>query len=77
MKGEIKKIETYIHFYENELRKKESTTAEAKNMKDELDKLVAIYQCYESVKKHILQSIHKAINKDETFENLNTRGKNR
>lgn len=75
--SEIKKIETYIHFYENELRKKESTTAEAKNMKDELDKLVALYQCYESVKKHILQSIHKAINKDETFENLNARGKKR
>ena len=75
--SEIKKIETYIHFYEDELDKDENTEIEIQNMKAELDKLKDIYQSYISAFEDISNSISKAIAKDKSFENLNSRGKER
>ncbi|MDD5827388.1 MAG: hypothetical protein PUD25_06470 [Bacilli bacterium] len=75
--SEIKKIETYIRFYEDELDKDENTEIEIQNMKAELDKLKDIYQSYISAFEDISNSISKAIAKDKSFENLNSRGKER
>lgn len=75
--SEIKKIETYIHFYEDELEKKKSTEIETQNMQVELDKLIDVYQSYKDAERDISHSIRKAIDKDESFENLNARGKKR
>lgn len=75
--SEIKKIETYIRFYEDELDKDENTEIEIQNMKAELDKLKDIYQSYISAFEDISNSISKAIAKDQSFENLNPRGKKR
>ena len=75
--SEIKKIETYIRFYEDELDKDENTEIEIQNMKAELDKLNDIYQSYISAFEDISNSISKAIAKDKSFENLNSRGKER
>lgn len=75
--SEIKKIETYIRFYEDELEKNESTETEIQNMQTELDKLINVYQSYADAKDDISHSIRKAIDKDESFENLNARGKKR
>lgn len=75
--SEIKKIETYIRFYEDELDKDENTEIEIQNMKAELDKLKDIYQSYISAFEDISNSISKAIAKDQSFENLNSRGKER
>ncbi len=75
--SEIKKIETYIRFYEDELDKDENTEIEIQNMKAELDKLNDIYQSYISAFEDISNSISKAIAKDQSFENLNSRGKER
>lgn len=75
--SEIKKIETYIRFYEDELEKKENTATEIQNMKAEFEKLINIYQSYADAKDDISHSIRKAIDKDESFENLNARGKKR
>lgn len=75
--SEIKKIETYIRFYEDELDKDGNTEIEIQNMKAELDKLKDIYQSYISAFEDISNSISKAIAKDKSFENLNSRGKER
>lgn len=75
--SEIKKIETYIRFYEDELDKDGNTEIEIQNMKAELDKLKDIYQSYISAFEDISNSISKAIAKDQSFENLNSRGKER
>lgn len=75
--SEIKKIETYIHFYEDELDKGENTEIEIQNMKAELDKLKDIYQSYISAFEDISNSISKAIAKEKSFENLNSKGKER
>ena len=66
---EIEKIEKYIQFYKNQENNK--------NAKEKLEELEDIYQSYIEAKKDISNSIRKAIEKDETFENLNSRGKNR
>ena len=75
--SEIKKIETYIRFYEDELDKDGNTEIEIQNMKAELDKLKDIYQSYISAFEDISNSISKAMAKDKSFENLNSRGKKR
>lgn len=75
--SEIKKIETYIRFYEDELDKDGNTEIEIQNMKAELDKLKDIYQSYIGAFEDISNSISKAMAKDKSFENLNSRGKKR
>lgn len=66
---EIEKIEKYIQFYKNQENNK--------NAKEKLEELEDIYQSYIEAKKDISNSIRKAIEKDETFEKLDSKEKNK